>query len=177
MNFTLSFNISICYFFFFFFFFLMIRRPPRSTLFPYTTLSRSSPSARSHPLSPFDVGQLLGDQAGPHAKHVDTADMAAGPVLDPGIHPTHHTAVAGGEYLLGVEMGVRRARKQLLPGGPDPLPSLDAFTIRCGARILKHAVVAHERHDGVEVMAVEGVVEPLHDVDGAAGLGHCSRRT
>src|SRR2546426_3343290 len=30
---------SLC---FFFFFFLMIRRPPRSTLFPYTTLFRSS---------------------------------------------------------------------------------------------------------------------------------------
>src|SRR5688572_30851412 len=28
--------------FFFFFFFLMIPRPPRSTLFPYTTLFRSS---------------------------------------------------------------------------------------------------------------------------------------
>src|SRR5450432_4608178 len=28
---------------FFFFFFLMIRRPPRSTLFPYTTLFRSEP--------------------------------------------------------------------------------------------------------------------------------------
>src|SRR3989442_16041104 len=27
------------------FFFLMIRRPPRSTLFPYTTLSRSLPTA------------------------------------------------------------------------------------------------------------------------------------
>src|SRR6266540_5271198 len=27
-----------------FFFFLMIRRPPRSTLFPYTTLFRSPPS-------------------------------------------------------------------------------------------------------------------------------------
>src|SRR5256885_17176914 len=27
-----------------FFFFLMIRRPPRSTLFPYTTLFRSGPS-------------------------------------------------------------------------------------------------------------------------------------
>src|SRR5436853_4125256 len=27
-----------------FFFFLMIRRPPRSTLFPYTTLFRSSPA-------------------------------------------------------------------------------------------------------------------------------------
>src|SRR5690349_22888685 len=29
------------FFLFFFFFFLMIRRPPRSTLFPYTTLFRS----------------------------------------------------------------------------------------------------------------------------------------
>src|SRR5689334_23521457 len=28
--------------FFFYFFFLMIRRPPRSTLFPYTTLFRSA---------------------------------------------------------------------------------------------------------------------------------------
>src|SRR5688500_19983201 len=33
---------------FLFFFFLMLRRPPRSTLFPYTTLFRSvSPSART----------------------------------------------------------------------------------------------------------------------------------
>src|SRR6267143_4017333 len=31
-----------------FVFFLMIRRPPRSTLFPYTTLFRS-PAARPHP--------------------------------------------------------------------------------------------------------------------------------
>src|SRR5215217_9131177 len=30
---------------FFFFFFLMIRRPPRSTLFPYTTLFRSADAA------------------------------------------------------------------------------------------------------------------------------------
>src|SRR3989442_15687015 len=30
-----------------FFFFLMIRRPPRSTLFPYTTLFRSAPEARA----------------------------------------------------------------------------------------------------------------------------------
>src|SRR5438132_9808505 len=31
----------LCTVLFFFFFFLMIRRPPRSTLFPYTTLFRS----------------------------------------------------------------------------------------------------------------------------------------
>src|SRR2546430_12789052 len=33
--------------FLFFFFFLMIRRPPRSTLFPYTTLFRSTRAAPS----------------------------------------------------------------------------------------------------------------------------------
>src|SRR2546421_9563317 len=35
-----------CYYLFFFFFFLMIRRPPRSTLFPYTTLFRSACDAK-----------------------------------------------------------------------------------------------------------------------------------
>src|SRR5436305_9189127 len=45
---VLVFNLAVCCFlvsscssFSFFFFFLMIRRPPRSTLFPYTTLFRS----------------------------------------------------------------------------------------------------------------------------------------
>src|SRR5438094_10174651 len=36
------FAISSCHLFCFHFFFLMIRRPPRSTLFPYTTLFRSN---------------------------------------------------------------------------------------------------------------------------------------
>src|SRR5258708_18873709 len=35
----------------FFFFFLMIRRPPRSTLFPYTTLFRSAASPLRSPCS------------------------------------------------------------------------------------------------------------------------------
>src|SRR6201999_4624038 len=35
-----------------FFFFLMIRRPPRSTLFPYTTLFRSGPLRREHAEGP-----------------------------------------------------------------------------------------------------------------------------
>src|SRR5438309_12099116 len=41
------------FFFFFFFFFLMIRRPPRSTLFPYTTLFRSH---LAHVLAYFGAG-------------------------------------------------------------------------------------------------------------------------
>src|SRR5258708_24014707 len=36
--------------FLFFFFFLMIRRPPRSTLFPYTTLFRSNLSRSAQPV-------------------------------------------------------------------------------------------------------------------------------
>src|SRR2546430_6546602 len=39
--------------FYLLFFFLMIRRPPRSTLFPYTTLFRSSPGR------PLSLGVLL----------------------------------------------------------------------------------------------------------------------
>src|SRR3989337_3417364 len=40
-------------FFFLFFFFLMIRRPPRSTLFPYTTLFRSGRRRDSPRLPPW----------------------------------------------------------------------------------------------------------------------------
>src|SRR5258705_4913395 len=36
----------------YFFFFLMIRRPPRSTLFPYTTLFRSETGTRSRDSAP-----------------------------------------------------------------------------------------------------------------------------
>src|SRR6266496_5182494 len=53
MSFSVCFFCSCLYIqlfltFLFFFFFLMIRRPPRSTLFPYTTLFRSRcPPSRS----------------------------------------------------------------------------------------------------------------------------------
>src|SRR2546430_8384059 len=40
----------------FVFFFLMIRRPPRSTLFPYTTLFRSSVSLAQRRLERLSVG-------------------------------------------------------------------------------------------------------------------------
>src|SRR6195952_5859538 len=40
-DFTMSWKVLLCLVVIFLFFFLMIRRPPRSTLFPYTTLFRS----------------------------------------------------------------------------------------------------------------------------------------
>src|SRR3712207_9223604 len=44
----------------YFFFFLMIRRPPRSTLFPYTTLFRSHPARERPP--PLHVRRDAGDR-------------------------------------------------------------------------------------------------------------------
>src|SRR5260370_10653473 len=41
-----------CYLYMFLFFFLMIRRPPRSTLFPYTTLFRSAAASERWPDTP-----------------------------------------------------------------------------------------------------------------------------
>src|SRR2546421_12728701 len=62
----------ICYFFrlwyytiTFFFFFLMIRRPPRSTLFPYTTLFRSQDRPVSEKMSgPFAAQANLDEKRG-----------------------------------------------------------------------------------------------------------------
>src|SRR2546427_7786557 len=56
-----------------FFFFLMIRRPPRSTLFPYTTLFRSrSGDDRDSGLSRPDDSPIL--ERGSPASESDTAD-------------------------------------------------------------------------------------------------------
>src|SRR2546430_17144152 len=60
---------------FFFFFFLMIRRPPRSTLFPYTTLFRSGRGrvgheARIESRAAAD-GEVMGAVAPLHRPEVD----------------------------------------------------------------------------------------------------------
>src|SRR5438552_14295247 len=47
---------SVSFSLFLFFFFLMIRRPPRSTLFPYTTLFRSSLDVGGRPSLPHTRG-------------------------------------------------------------------------------------------------------------------------
>src|SRR2546429_3972505 len=55
--------LQIC---FVFFFFLMIRRPPRSTLFPYTTLFRSS-----HPVGRAVVDSVPAEHLGGRLRRVD----------------------------------------------------------------------------------------------------------
>src|SRR5258708_22738475 len=54
----------------------MIRRPPRSTLFPYTTLFRSAPCAgcRRHRLPAIHLGLHLGARSEEHTSELQSPD-------------------------------------------------------------------------------------------------------
>src|SRR5437588_7494143 len=56
----------------FFFFFLMIRRPPRSTLFPYTTLFRSIPDGRLLAWSQTGVPISIWDRSEEHTSELQS---------------------------------------------------------------------------------------------------------
>src|SRR5256885_10878371 len=60
----------------FFFFFLMIRRPPRSTLFPYTTLFRSSTRSGSARVDELGVGSGRKDTFGPLFRQAATLPIS-----------------------------------------------------------------------------------------------------
>src|SRR2546429_9630138 len=92
----------------FFFFFLMIRRPPRSTLFPYTTLFRSH-------VEDLTRGLRL------HAQGEDRLDRAGGGRRD------HDVAVCHGDLLVqGCPLRLV-AGGEPTPKGPGTLSGL-AFT-------------------------------------------------
>src|SRR3712207_9384409 len=73
------------------FFFLMIRRPPRSTLFPYTTLFRSADAADelAHGLRPLGAREVevVGEGERPPAHRRDVA-----PGLGDGLRSEEHTS-------------------------------------------------------------------------------------
>src|SRR5215469_17807412 len=85
-------------FVFFFFFFLMIRRPPRSTLFPYTTLFRSPGRRRVRATG----GRRV--RAAERPREPGDGRLPAGPETDRWAHracahgvsaASHHAAAAG----------------------------------------------------------------------------------
>src|SRR2546430_4286810 len=89
----------------------MIRRPPRSTLFPYTTLFRSRGAPRP-------VGR---------AAHL--RQDATGPVLRPGLRRRAGPAVADGNVAAGLGGGgppraaAPRRRRRAPPPHPPPPPA------------------------------------------------------
>src|SRR5258706_15818163 len=59
----------------FFFFFLMIRRPPRSTLFPYTTLFRSARRVSPIAVSADEAPRGRADARGPCRSEEHTSEL------------------------------------------------------------------------------------------------------
>src|SRR6266567_7780314 len=95
---------------FFFFFFLMIRRPPRSTLFPYTTPFRS-------PARPPSLPAHLGGLDGGDARALDAAGGSATPRR--GGDDRCRQVDAGEAALRDARPELRRARRALLGAGVE----------------------------------------------------------
>src|SRR6185295_13528181 len=89
--------------------------------------------------------------------------MTGAVVLHPVVGPEHDGAIAGGKHVGELEARLRRHREQPLPRGTDRRRALDARAVRRRARVLEHAVGGHHRHDAVDVVAVERVVEAVDD--------------
>src|SRR3712207_7096701 len=99
------------------FFFLMIRRPPRSTLFPYTTLFRS-PRAGPHP-----VGEVRGDHVR-HPLHAQFTDGVGEPVRvahHPGVRESpdrseeHTSELQSRQYLVCRLLLEKKINRYVLP--------------------------------------------------------------
>src|SRR3712207_8032606 len=75
----------------------MIRRPPRSTLFPYTTLFRSSTGDREHHAVASDLGprcrhgRPLGGPSDPEAGRLAARTVAVDPARPAGPRSEEHT--------------------------------------------------------------------------------------
>src|SRR6266446_4066904 len=97
----------------FFFFFLMIRRPPRSTLFPYTTLFRSRP-------------RRLGNRAC-HREHCGGGGAYA---PHPKARSEEHTSELQSPCNLVCRLLLEKKKNNFKPG-----PSADQASVRYRARL------------------------------------------
>src|SRR3712207_1028268 len=109
-----------------FFFFLMIRRPPRSTLFPYTTLFRSprDPAPEREPLRherAIDRGPLGGAPAGDRAQDRPELRVAAAPAARRGAGCRRSAVAAGPRHRPARLHAPRRRRRARLSAVRTPV--------------------------------------------------------
>src|SRR5689334_24557127 len=94
----------------------MIRRPPRSTLFPYTTLFRSAPRrrARRADLHPQEQRRLHARHRGQPARPAAArgAAPAAGHQGDPALRSEEHTSELQSQFHLVCRLLLEKKKKQ-----------------------------------------------------------------
>src|SRR2546426_12728487 len=97
----------------FFFFFLMIRRPPRSTLFPYTTLFRSERSSalRRQQIDDVELSDELFELTEPRSPHFELVEVA--------LREHQHAARAAGPHRATVTRAALRADGGVAGGSPS----------------------------------------------------------
>src|SRR3989441_7100472 len=144
-------------FYTFFFFFLMIRRPPRSTLFPYTTLFRSRGTRRRR--TECRAGQTRAGRARPRS--------GSGPARRLQPRPSHHVLlpVVEAQEILPRELALSEGRGAL---EEDHVHQGDAL----GARGLGDPLGHHLAYDRDRNPA-----EPVDDLLGAADPGAGQHRS
>src|SRR5256885_11607899 len=98
-----------------FFFFLMIRRPPRSTLFPYTTLFRSAlPPATSMQRQPGRGEYLYQSQPDDHG-HEDFERRPVGQRSDPGQRDRKSTRLNSSHLVISYAVFCLKKNKTYIP--------------------------------------------------------------
>src|SRR2546427_3614429 len=91
------------------FFFLMIRRPPRSTLFPYTTLFRSR-----------EMGKVVAETKGDVQEGIDTAFYAATEGRRLFGRSEEHTSELQSQSNLVCRLLLEKKNPRLLPSSRTP---------------------------------------------------------
>src|SRR6266496_1705757 len=119
-----------------FFFFLMIRRPPRSTLFPYTTLFRSPPRPGARPAS---AGSTPPDRCRRRSEEHTSELQSRRDLVCRLLLEKKKTGPAG---------GARERDRATDPGPPGLHPGRGA---RAGARRSRRRAVRRWRRRGVRV--------------------------
>src|SRR6266568_3854134 len=145
-------------FYFFFFFFLMIRRPPRSTLFPYTTLFRS-------PLRVTPPGRAVTERHRP-AVPDRLPQRPEGRLgrAQPGLYALRHRRVAVTAVQVRVDAGGPQLQQR--PGrgagqlGPPPYPRGQAEHGRLVRLQPQLGKLVRLLPDAVAGVVVEGVIDP-----------------
>src|SRR3712207_3862507 len=153
-----------------FFFFLMIRRPPRSTLFPYTTLFRSEflsgvilfdETLRQEASDGRPLSKVLEDQGVIPGIKVDKSTVNL--PLSPNEKFTQGLDGLGDRLAEYREMGARFTKWRAVVTIGDGIPTKSCIDANAEALAL-YAAFAQD-HDLVPIVGAEGLIDGDHSIE------------